>query len=359
VVSHNHSRKATKLLTQRHLRNKITCYEATDEWDEARFICQTIEQLQRDGRSLDEIAVLCRFNVQANAIEAALGNWCLPFRNVPALRFYDRSGIRDIIAYLKVLQNPLDVDSLRRILRVPVFAGDETTLMELERAAALDIVDLDKIFMNPDAANITPSLRKMLRDFNGTIDEIRAAMASLPISKLVRCVIQNTGYGAAINRDNSVIGQSMVENLGEFMVDIKNFEKHNIDAPLELFLYSVELAADYNSELTSDAMVYGTNMVTLMTLAEARGQEYSVVFIAGMEEGILPHSRSAESREALEGDRRLFYLGLTRAKERLIISHAKERSLYGYPQPYTVSRFIEEIPQGAINYTDGASCALS
>ncbi len=350
VVSRNIGRKAKELWTQKPGGVKIVCYKAIDEKDEARYICRTVQKELDEGRSLRQIAVLYRTNAQSRALEDALRNWGTPYKIFGGLRFYDRKEIKDIIAYLRVLQNPADIVSLRRIINVPARGIGDTTLDKLEISAGHAGVSLYQAVMDAEKAEITPAARKKLREFTAMIERLRVDAGILTITDLVRKVIFDSGYGAALEQDKSVESRIRLENLNELLTATEDFQEQNKDATLPIFLDQVALITDLEQQTNADSGRGESDWITLMTLHTAKGLEFSIVFLVGMEEGLFPHSRSAESEEELEEERRLCYVGITRAKERLILTHAMERRLFGYPQANLVSRFVQEIPEEAIDF---------
>jgi DNA helicase-2/ATP-dependent DNA helicase PcrA len=352
VVARNLGRKPKELWTQKPGGDKILCYKARDEKDEARFICRTIQQEVDEGRSLRQIAVLYRTNAQSRALEDALRNWGTPYRIFGGLRFYDRREIKDIVAYLRVLQNPADIVSLRRIINVPARGIGDTTVDKLERAAALSGVSLYQVARDADTTDVTPGAKKRLREFIGMMDRMRDDIGAMTITDLVRRIILEAGYGAALEQEKTIESRIRLENLNELMTATEDFQEQHHDASLPAFLDQVALITDLEQSRSDgiDGRRGDIDTVTLMTLHNAKGLEFALVFLAGMEEGLFPHSRSAESEEELEEERRLCYVGITRAKERLILTHAVERRLYGYPQANLVSRFVREIPNEAMEF---------
>ncbi|HET6364889.1 MAG TPA: DNA helicase PcrA [Nitrospirota bacterium] len=359
VVARNLGRKPKELWTRKRGGDKILCYKAADEKDEARFICRSIQQEVDQGRSLRELAVLYRTNAQSRALEDALRNRGIPYRIFGGLRFYDRKEIKDIIAYLRVLQNPSDIVSLRRIINVPARGIGDTTIEKLETAATHAGVSLYQAAMDADRADMTNSAKKKLREFTGMMERMRTDLVTLSITDLVRRVIHESGYGAALEQDKNVESRIRIENLNELMTATEDFQEQNLDASLAAFRDQVALITDSEQQVAAEGRRGSTDTVTLMTLHNAKGLEFSVVFMAGMEEGLFPHSRSAESEEELEEERRLCYVGITRAKERLILTHAAERRLYGYPQANLVSRFVQEIPGEALEEIGGYAAELA
>jgi ATP-dependent DNA helicase UvrD/PcrA len=351
VVSRNIGRKPKELWTQKRGGEKILCYKAVDEKDEARFICGTIQQEVDGGRSLRELAVLYRTNAQSRALEDALRNRGIPYRIFGGLRFYDRKEIKDIIAYLRVVQNPADVVSLRRIINVPARGIGDTTVDKLERSAAQAGTTLYQSAVSAENSDVTPSAKKKLREFTGMMERMRSDSGKMPITELVRRVIHESGYGAALEQEKTVESRIRIENLNELLTATEDFQEQNRDASLAAFLDQVALITDLEQQTAAKDRRGNSESVTLMTLHNAKGLEFAVVFMVGMEEGLFPHSRSAENEEELEEERRLCYVGITRAKEKLILTYAMERRLYGYPQANLMSRFMQEIPQDAMEFT--------
>ena len=357
VVARNLGRKAKELWTQKRGGDKILCYQAVDEKDEARFICRSIQQEVDSGRSLREVAVLYRTNAQSRALEDALRNWGMPYRIFGGLRFYDRKEIKDIIAYLRVLHNPADIVSLRRIINVPARGIGDTTIDKLERTAVQAGLPLYQAALDPEGSNFTASAKKKLSAFTGMMERMRTGIGTLTITDLVRQVIQESGYGAALEAEKTVEARIRMENLNELLTATEDFQEQNRDASLAAFLDQVALITDLEQQTAADSGRRNNDSVTLMTLHNAKGLEFTVVFMAGMEEGLFPHSRSAENEEELEEERRLCYVGITRAKERLILTCASERRLYGYPQANLMSRFVREIPDEAMEFAGADATA--
>jgi len=350
VVARNVGRKPKELWTEKRGGDKIRCYKATDEKDEARFICRSIQQETDEGRGLRELAVLYRTNAQSRALEDALRDRGIPYRIFGGLRFYDRKEIKDIIAYLRVLQNPADIVSFRRIINVPARGIGDATVDKLERAAMQSGVSLYQAAATADASDITPSAKRKLKEFTGMMERLRTGMETHSITDLVRRVIQESGYGAALDEEKTVEARIRIENLNELMTATEDFQEQNRDASLAAFLDQVALITDLEQQTSAQNGRASGDYVTLMTLHNAKGLEFSVVFMVGMEEGLFPHSRSAESDEELEEERRLCYVGITRAKEKLVLTHAMERRLYGYPQANLMSRFLQELPEEAVEF---------
>ena len=353
VVSRNLGRKPKELWTRKQGGEKILCYKAVDEKDEARYICRMVQQEVDGGRNLRQIAVLYRTNAQSRALEDALRNRSIPYRIFGGLRFYDRKEIKDVIAYLRVLHNPADVVSLRRIINVPARGIGDTTVEKLENAASQSGTSLYQAAMDADQGDVSTGAKKKLREFITMMERMRADLGTLTITDLVKRIIHESGYGAALDQEKSIESRIRIENLSELMTATEDFQEQNRDSSLSMFLDQVALVTDLEHQTAGDDKRGNTESVTLMTLHNAKGLEFDLVFLVGMEEGLFPHSRSAESDEELEEERRLCYVGITRAKERLILTHASERRLYGYPQANLLSRFVTEIPEEAMEMVDG------
>jgi DNA helicase-2/ATP-dependent DNA helicase PcrA len=360
VVSRNIGRKGKTLWTERQGGEKVLCYTAVDEKDEARFICRSIQACSDEGRALSEIAVLYRTNAQSRAIEDALRQRSIPYRIFGGLRFYDRREIKDVIAYLRVLHNPADAVSLRRIINVPARGIGDTTLEKLERTAQRSGTTLYAAAQDPKASDVSTAAARKLREFTGMMEGLRSELGTVTLTDLARRVIEESGYRRALDEERTIEARMRIENLNELLTATEDFQEQAPDATLAAFLDQVALITDMEQQTSDDGRGRSrAESVTLMTLHNAKGLEFPVVFLAGMEEGLFPHSRSLESDAELEEERRLCYVGMTRAKERLILTHATERRLYGYPQANLISRFVEEVPRELIEREGGFAAATN
>jgi DNA helicase-2/ATP-dependent DNA helicase PcrA len=360
VVSRNIGRKGKTLWTERQGGEKILCFTAVDEKDEARFICRNIQSCTDDGRALSEIAVLYRTNAQSRALEDALRQRSIPYRIFGGLRFYDRKEIKDVIAYLRVLHNPADAVSLRRIINVPARGIGDSTMEKLERAAQRSGTMLYTAAGDPKAADVSTAAARKLHEFTDMMELLRSELGTVTLTDLVRRVIENSGYRRSLEEERTIEARMRIENLNELLTATEDFQEQTPDATLAAFLDQVALITDMEQQTADEGRGRSrADSVTLMTLHNAKGLEFPVVFLAGMEEGLFPHSRSLESDVELEEERRLCYVGMTRAKERLILTHAAERRLYGYPQANLISRFVEDIPPELIEREGGFSSPAS
>lgn len=345
VVSRNLGRKQKELWTERRGGDRVLCYRAANEKDEARFVCGIIQQSIENGRSLREIAVLYRTNAQSRALEDALRTRGIPYRIFGGLRFYDRKEIKDIVAYLRVLYNPSDTVALRRIINVPTRGIGETTIERLEAAAINRAENFYETARNAESLDLTTAAKNNIGNFIHLMDRLRADIDRVPLVELIRRVVEESGYTKALEEERTVESRIRIENLNELLTAAEDFMELNEQPTLESLLDQIALVTDIEEQTATEGRrPHQANSVTLMTLHNAKGLEFPVVFLVGMEEGLFPHSRSAESEEELEEERRLCYVGITRAKERLILTHAFERRLYGYPQSNLASRFLDEIP---------------
>ncbi|MBC7327205.1 UvrD-helicase domain-containing protein [bacterium] len=337
VIKNNRMRKAKRLWTDREGGEKIRFYEAESPQDEARFVGLTIRELvAKENRRYGDFVILYRVNAQSRAFEETLMSLNIPYKIIGGLRFFERKEIKDIVAYLRVIANPDDNFSLRRIIDTPPRGIGPVTMGKTEALALEEEVSLYQAFkILIERQTLQSATLKNVEQFLKMIEELREKALSLPPSRLIREVLEKTGYWKYI--DNGTIeGETRKENLQEFIAFARELEDKTPQADLNALLERVSLLTDIDTyEQSPDA-------VTLMTLHAAKGLEFPVVFIVGLEEGLLPHSRSLMSDMEIEEERRLLYVGMTRAKDRLFLSRSWNRSAYGGGRP---SRFINEIPE--------------
>jgi DNA helicase-2/ATP-dependent DNA helicase PcrA len=360
VIERNPDRKPKRLWTQEGPGARIVGYVADNEHDEASFVAEEIGRLtaSRDGRPGD-VAVFYRTNAQSRALEEVLVRAGLPYKVVGATRFYERREIKDAMAYLRVLANPDDTVNLRRILNVPKRGiGDRAqacvvALSERERisfAAALERAD--------EAPGIAVRSLTCVRSFVGLLEGLRTLVegGAGPATAL-QAVLEQTGYLAELRASTDPQDESRVENLSELLAVAHEYETANPEGSLTDFLEQVSLVADAD-EVPDEAVADGASehlaaddgVVTLMTLHTAKGLEFPVVFLTGMEEGTFPHRRALEDVQEQAEERRLAYVGITRARQRLFVSRAAVRSAWGQPIYNPASRFLEEIPEHLLDW---------
>lgn len=345
VIANNKSRKRKTLWTAQEGGEPIEHYIAASERDEANFICHKILEGIRDGRSYSDFAILYRMNAQSRVLEGTLLNYGIPHKVYGGFRFYERKEIQDILAYLRVIANPNDDVALMRIINVPRRGIGEKAVNELRLAS--ETQGLSMLFAAMDGSLLTAQTARKLKGFTDCISELMALCAVMPLSSFVEHLIQEIRYEAYLQADDKKGElEARMDNLRELIGNIKEIER---DLPegenaLNAFLENVALISDI------DAMEEGSSTVALMTLHSAKGLEFPVVFLAGMEENVFPtfRARMDMTQGALEEERRLCYVGITRAREKLYLIHAQQRSLFGDSAYNPPSRFIAEIPQELI-----------
>ena len=316
---------------------------AENEYDEGSYIAQQIEHLKRqEYYKYSDFAVLYRMNTQSRAIEDILRRENIAYKIIGGLKFYERKEIKDIIAYLRLIQNPSDNLSLTRIINEPKRGVGKTSLDNIDSLAAdtgtsmYEIIrDADKYGLNRVFANT--------REFISVIEELRSKKDDLKISDLIKETLNKSGYTKALELENTVEAESRLENLDEFLTVAIEFEDESADNSLSEFLEGITLSSDLDGMEDSD------ESVTLMTLHSAKGLEFPVVFLVGMEEGIFPGYKSIGEPQELEEERRLCYVGITRAKENLFLTCARQRTIFGSTSCNSVSRFIKEIPANMLD----------
>lgn len=340
VVRNNRGRKDKKLWTENDTGVPLMKYEAENEQEEAVWVAQRIrDEVKRGGRKWSDFAILYRTNAQSRMLEETLRNWYTPYKIVGGVRFYERKEIKDILSYLRVVANPADSVSLRRILNVPARGIGATTLAALEEETLLSGRSYWDVLQDiGQLSTIQSRTRARLAEFATLIATLRGERDTLTVTELTQKVLDRTGYRQALEEENSIEAQSRLENIGELINVTTQFERETETPTLSAFLEQVSLVSDIDS---LDANV---EAVTMMTLHAAKGLEFAVVFLAGMEEGIFPHVRSMESDKELEEERRLCYVGITRAKEELYLTCANRRTTFGNVSFNPPSRFLREIP---------------
>ena len=343
VIENNFNRKVKKLWTENDEGQPITYYRAQSEQDEGRYVLSQIQGLLRDGYHYDDFAILYRTNAQSRVMEENLLKSNIPFRLVGGQRFFERLEIKDLLAYLRLIVNPQDDLSFRRIVNSPKRGIGATSLDKLNDFASMHQFSLLEASSQTALSPLSGKAAKALEKFVEMIEDLRKMQEFLSISEFVEQVIEKTGYLAALEQQHTMEADARIENIQEFISVAKQFEqdrleKESEDSPLLQFLTDLSLVSDADSD-DGDG-----RMVTLMTLHAAKGLEFPVVFIIGLEEGIFPSLRSMmENGDDVEEERRLAYVGITRAKQKLYLTNAYSRLLYGRTQTNRPSRFILEI----------------
>lgn len=341
VIENNSDRKPKSLWTEKAGGDKIIHYLAFDERDEARFIADTITKQQTVFRtSYGKMAVLYRTNAQSRVIEEAFMKYRIPYTMVGGLKFYERKEIKDILAYLRVVFNPADAISLLRIINVPRRGIGDTSIGRLTDYANAKNCTLFDAISNPDEVpDLTARAKRPLESLAELIFNLIAVKDSLPVTKLIEKIMHDSGYVDELQNEQTPQAEARIENLRELLSVAKDFAATEAENNLENFLSHVSLVSDIDTAEMAD------ERVTMMTLHSAKGLEFPIVFLAGLEEGIFPHSRTLMDENEIEEERRLCYVGITRAERKLYVSNARMRTIYGNTVTYPPSRFLQEIPE--------------
>ncbi len=340
VVKNNFGRKGKQLWTEREGGEKIILIGCGDEREEAASILQVIEDLmRRERRRYGDFAILYRTNAQSRILEEEFKREAIPYTIVGGLRFYERREVKDILAYLRVIANPLDETSLLRVINVPPRGIGEGTRAKIVRYAQEQSIPLFEAMQRvAEVEGLQTSYRRAVEGFVRLITQLQVESRNISLPKLVEMTIARTGYRSLLEAQGTLEAQGRMENLGELLNSVRDFAERNPQPSLQAYLEEVSLLTEIDGwEGTSQA-------VTLMTLHNAKGLEFPVVFICGLEEGLFPVTHSLDSLEKLEEERRLFYVGLTRAKDRVILTYAKRRRKFEGNYRSIPSCFLGEIP---------------
>ena len=349
VIKNNETKYAKKLWTRNEEGDKAFVYRGDTEYDEANFICNKIEALKSmEYYKYSDFAVLYRMNSQSRVIEQALAREQIPYKVIGGLKFFERKEIKDIIAYLRLIQNTNDNLSLTRIINEPKRGIGNTSLANVEQIANNDGISMYEVIKKSAEYGLNRVYANS-QEFISTIEELKDKKDSLKISDLVKQTLQKTGYLSSLKNENSVEAESRIQNLDEFLTMAMEFEDEMADNSLEEFLEGITLSTDL------DNMEESEDTVTLMTLHSAKGLEFPIVFLVGMEEGIFPGYKTISEPKELEEERRLAYVGITRAKEKLFLTCSKQRTMFGSTSYNNPSRFLKEIP---VNMLEGAEEAF-
>ena len=350
VIKNNEVKYDKKLWTQNEEGNLPKVYSADNEYDEGSYIAQQIEHLRREEYyKYSDFAVLYRMNTQSRAIEDIFRRENIAYKIIGGLKFYERKEIKDIIAYLRLIQNPADNLSLNRIINEPKRGIGKTSLDNIAQVAEKNNTSMYEVIKNANQYGLNRVYLNS-REFVDSIESLIAKKDSLKVSDLIKQTLSKTGYTKALELENTVEAENRIANLDEFLTVAIEFEDESADNSLRDFLEGITLSSDLDN---ADEEV---DSVTLMTLHSAKGLEFPVVFLVGMEEGIFPGYQSMQDPQELEEERRLCYVGITRAKENLFLTCAKQRTVFGSTSCNMTSRFLNEIPMELL---DGAEEALS
>jgi DNA helicase II / ATP-dependent DNA helicase PcrA len=339
LVANNRSRAPKRLFTSRGDGEAITVYPAATERDEARYVVEKVKNMVRDGSAYRDFVVLYRTNAQSRVFEEALLAEGIPYRVVGGVGFYARSEIKDVIAYLRYIVNSSDAIAFRRIVNVPRRGIGQQTLAALVQAANGARVSVGEAIFDSDLLRAAvPKKLKELERFAELVGQLRTFAESAGVADLLVAVMERSGYVRELQSEDTHDARARLENLSELVGVAREYQASDEDPTLAGFLANVALVSDL------DVLEEDASYVTLMTLHSAKGLEFPSVFLTGLEEGVFPHSRTLTEPEELEEERRLAYVGITRAIDRLFLSYASRRALFGNTYAYPKSRFLDEIP---------------
>ncbi len=358
VVSQNRSRKPKNLWSDAGAGPPIVGYVADNEHDEAAFVAEEVDRLADADQAIPgEVAVFYRTNAQSRVFEEVFIRVGLPYRVVGGVRFYERREVRDLLAYLRLIANPADEVSLRRVLNVPKRGIGDRAEEYVAAYAQRERITFARALASPASVPGLPARSaSAIAGFNALIDGLRELAETGPVAELAEAVLDRTGYIESLETSSDLQDASRVENLKELVSVAREFDGLHDEGTLAEFLEQVSLVAD--ADEIPDGEDHG-GLVTMMTLHTAKGLEFPVVFLTGLEEEVFPHQRSLTNAKELEEERRLAYVGITRAKQRLYLTRALTRNWYGRPSFHKQSRFLGEIPPGLIEWRRDEAAAAS
>ena len=346
VIKHNEKKYEKNLWTEQEGGKLPTVARLDNEYEEANFIVEQINRLKREEYyKYSDFTVLYRMNAQSRSIEDIFRRENIPYKMIGGLKFYERKEIKDAIAYLRLIHNQADNLSLQRVINEPKRGIGQTSMEKIEAIAEANNISMYAVIKNAEKYGLNKVYLNS-REFINTIEELSSKKDETLISELLKEVLNKTGYTKALELENTAQAESRIENLNEFLTVAMEFEEENAENSLAEFLESITLSSDI------DGMEDAEDSVTLMTLHSAKGLEFPVVFLIGMEEGLFPSYRSIGEQRELEEERRLCYVGITRAKEYLFLTCAKQRTIFGSTTCNKISRFIEEIPTELLEGAD-------
>ncbi|WP_294377057.1 UvrD-helicase domain-containing protein [uncultured Clostridium sp.] len=354
VIVNNANRKSKVLRTEQECGSKIKIYRAYSDSDEGDFVGKQIVDIRnKEDKKYSDFAILYRTNAQSRIFEESFRRKGIPYKIVGGTRFYDRKEIKDILAYLKVLVNPQDDISLKRIINVPKRSiGDATVKKVQEFAENFDLNIWDALGEIRSIPTLTPRNVSCIEPFVQLMENLMALSETTPVSMLIETILEDTGYMEQLKKSNEIEDKSRIENLKELVSDAVDFEKTSEDKSLSAYLEKVSLVQD------TDKIEDEDDSVVLMTVHSAKGLEFPVVFMVGMENGIFPGSASFEKESEMEESRRLCYVGITRAKETLFMTSAEVRRVFGKTVAYSQSNFINEIKPELKEYVSAEKTAM-
>jgi DNA helicase II / ATP-dependent DNA helicase PcrA len=341
VIGHNRERKPKNLWSELGEGDPVRVVEVEDEHAEARFVAAEVASLIEEGFSGSELAVFYRTNAQSRVLEDVLVRQEIPYQVIGGPKFYERAEIKDAIAYLQVIDNAYDAVSLTRIANRPRRGIGDASLARLQTFADSQNISLWEALERADEAGVGAAPLKAVERFRTLMQSLMAGALELSVPELLERVLGQSGYLESLEAERTVEAQGRIENLLELVGVAREYREQADEPTLSEFLQQISLFSD------QDELAGERSLVTLMTLHNTKGLEFRAVFLIGMEEGVFPHSRSLEE-QGLEEERRLAYVGLTRAKERLTLTHAASRSLWGARGFNLPSRFLDELPQDEI-----------
>ncbi len=349
VIVNNANRKSKVLRTEQEAGDKIKIYRAFSDSDEGDFVSKQIAEIKsKENKEYKDFAILYRTNAQSRIFEESLRRRGIPYKIVGGTRFYDRKEIKDILAYLKAIVNPRDDVSLKRIINVPKRSiGDATVSKIQEFANSFELDMWDALMEVRTIPTLTPRNANNIEVFTNLMEEFMSLSETAAISVLIESILKDTGYLKQLESSKEIEDKSRIENLKELVSDAVDFEKNNEDKSLAAYLEKVSLVQD------TDKIEEQEDTIVLMTVHSAKGLEFPVVFMVGMENGIFPGNMSFEKESEMEESRRLCYVGITRAKETLFMTSAEVRRVFGRTVAYSQSDFINEIKPDLKEYVSG------
>ncbi|MFD1037101.1 DNA helicase PcrA [Virgibacillus byunsanensis] len=357
VIEKNTGRKPKNLWTENEDGKNLHYFQGGTEQEEALFVINKIQELTNESKfSPNDIAILYRTNAQSRAIEDSLMKSTIAYQMVGGTKFYDRKEIKDMVAYLRLITNPDDDLSFERVVNVPKRGIGKTSVDRLRAHATEHDISFYEAVKEVDFTGVSKKAANTLAEFGNLIKTLTQQQEFLTATDMVEAILQRTGYETMLKNERSIESQSRLENLEEFMTVTKEFEKTSEDKTLISFLTDLALIADIDRVDEEDTE--NEEKITLMTLHAAKGLEFPVVFLIGMEENVFPHSRSMFDNDEMEEERRLAYVGITRAEQELYLTHAKMRTLYGRTNMNPISRFINEIPEELVDGIEQAKMSM-